>query len=149
MSAPMDHAHLLNPDEEGAVAAAIAKVEGKTSAEIKVVIARHCWDDMKRKAAGIFRKLALDKTCERNCVLILLVTANREFLIYGDEGIHALVGQDFWNDVRDLMSAHFRQGEFGAGLAAGVERVGERLACYFPFRPDDRNEIANDVAYED
>lgn len=83
--------------------AAINEAERSTSAEIKVVVTRHCWGNLKDKAFKIFRKLDLHRTEQRNCVLVLLVVANREFLIYGDEGIHEKVGQDSWDDVRYRM----------------------------------------------
>ena len=138
----------LTADEKAAVAAAVAEAEGRTSAEIKVVTVRYCWNRIHAKAARIFRKLGLDRTAERNCVLILLVTTNREFLIYGDQGIHEKAGQDFWDDVRNVMQRKFRENQFGAGLAEGIRRIGEKLAAHFPHRADDRNEISDDVANE-
>ncbi len=43
------------------------------------------------------------------CVLILGVTVNREFLLHGDEGIHAKVGQAFWDEVRNEMLSLFAE----------------------------------------
>ena len=135
--------------EKTSIDAAIKQAESRTSAEIKLVVARHCWADLKTRAAAIFRKLGLDKTAERNCVLILLILTNREFLIYGDQGIHEKVGQSFWDDVRDLMTNRFRNDEFSEGLCEGVAMIGEKLARHFPRRPDDKNEISDEVVYED
>jgi uncharacterized membrane protein len=148
-------ARSTNPDrffseqERASIDAAIKQAEGRTSAEIKLVVARHCWTDLKTNAAALFRKLGLDKTAERNCVLILLILTNREFLIYGDQGIHEKVGQGFWDDVRDLMANHFRNDEFSQGLCEGVAMIGEKLARHFPRRPDDKNEISDEVVYEE
>ncbi|MBM4037255.1 MAG: TPM domain-containing protein [Planctomycetes bacterium] len=128
--------------------AAVAEAEVRTSAEVKLVIARHCWSGIKAKAAAVFHKLGLDKTAERNAVLVLLVTTNREFLIYGDEGIHQKVGQSFWDDVRDVMAGHFREGRFGEGLAEGIRRIGGKLADHFPDRAEDKNELPDEVAFE-
>jgi uncharacterized membrane protein len=141
--------NFLTEDESAPLAEAVQQAEGRTSAEIKVVIVRHCWGDIRDKALATFRKLALDDTRDRNCVMIMLVLANREFLIYGDTGIHEKVGQDFWDEVRDEMAARFREGEFGEGLRSGVLRAGEKLAEHFPRREDDRDEISDEVAYEE
>ena len=138
----------LTEQESDQVKAAIAEAERQTSAEVKLAIVRHCWTDIRMKAASVFRKMGLDKTAERNCALILLVTTNREFLIYGDEGIHEKVGQDFWDDVRDAMASQFAEDRFGQGLSEGIRRIGEKLAHYFPRRKDDKDEISDDVAYE-
>jgi uncharacterized membrane protein len=137
----------LTAREVAAVNAAVNEAERKTSAEVKVVLARHCWGDIKAKARRIFRDLGLDRTAQRNCVLLLFVVANREFLIYGDEGIHTKVGADFWNDIRDEMAEAFRRDECGAGIAYGVQRIGAKLAQYFPWQRDDVDEISDEIVY--
>lgn len=141
--------NFLTADESLSVETAIAKAEENTSAEIKLVIARHCWTNIKTKAEAVFKKNDLGKTQQRNCVLILLVVANREFLVYGDKAIHQKVGQDFWDDVRNTMSDKFKQDAFGQGLADGVRHIGEKLTQYFPPTQNDTNEISNEVTYED
>jgi uncharacterized membrane protein len=137
----------LTPAETAAVNAAVKQAERRSSAEVKVVLARHCWGDVRAKAHRIFRDLGLDKTEQRNGVLLLFIVTNHEFLIYGDEGIHAKVGADFWNDVRDEMADAFRRDEFGAGIAHGVQRIGEKLAQYFPWQRDDVDEIPDAIVY--
>jgi uncharacterized membrane protein len=126
----------------------IKGAEGRTSGEIKVVIARHCWGKLEAKAAKIFRQLGLDKTKERNCVLILFIVTNREFLIHGDQGIHEKVGQGFWDDIRDKMAASFKQDGFGEGISRGVSLIGERLSEYFPYQRDDIDEISDGIVYK-
>lgn len=139
----------LTEKETEQVANTIKEAENQTSAEIKLVVARHCWADIKSKAAHIFKKFGLDKTKQRNCVLILLITTNREFLIYGDQGIHEKVGQDFWEDKSDQMRKKFKTGAFGDGICEGIKLIGEKLARYFPCQAGDKNEVSDEVAYED
>ena len=139
----------LSPDESAAVTGAVAEAERRMSAEIKVITLRHCWNRIDAKATRIFRKLGLDKTRERNCVLILLVTTNREFIVYRDKGIYEKVGQHFWDDVRDEMQREFRADRFAEGLVAGIGRIGEKLSTHFPRRGDDQNEIPDEVAHEE
>ena len=139
----------FSPAEQTQIGQAIEQAEKSTSAEIKLIVLRHCWLDIKRKAAELFRKHGLTKTQQRNAVLILLVTTNREFLIYGDEGIHQKVGQSFWDDVKDVMISHFQQDKFGTGLQVGIERIGEKLRSYFPCQAGDKNEISNEISYEE
>jgi uncharacterized membrane protein len=137
----------LTEGETSRINAAVAEAERSTSAEVKVVLARHCWGDIKAKACRVFKDLGLYKTEQRNAVVLLFVVTNREFLIYGDEGIHAKVGQDFWNDVRNEMAEAFRRDAFGDGIAQGVRRIGEKLARHFPRRQDDVDEISNEIVY--
>jgi uncharacterized membrane protein len=138
----------LRETESAKINSAIKEAESKTSGEIKLVMARHCWGKMEAKAAKIFRKLGLDKTKERNCVLILFIVTNREFLIHGDHGIHERVGQEFWDDIRDKMVAAFRQDEFGEGISQGVFLIGEKLSLYFPYQRDDIDEISDEIIYK-
>lgn len=149
MNRSSDPKRFLTEDESERAANAIKEAEGQTSAEIKLVVARHCWTDIKSKAANIFKKFGLDKTKQRNCVLILVVTTNREFLIYGDQGIHEKVGQDFWEDTSNLMMNKFKAGAFGDGICEGIKLIGEKLAYYFPYQAGDKNEISDEVTYED
>lgn len=139
----------LTEKETEQVANTIKEAENQTSAEIKLVVARHCWIDIKSKAAHIFKKFGLDTTKQRNCVLILLITTNREFLIYGDQGIHEKVGQDFWEDTSNQVINKFEAGAFGDGICEGIKLIGEKLAYYFPYQADDKNEVSDEVAYED
>ncbi|MFW6158172.1 MAG: TPM domain-containing protein [Planctomycetota bacterium] len=149
MERPKNPDQFLTGDEAEQVEAAIARAERRTSAEIKLIIARYCWMGLEKKAAMLFKKHGLDQTEQRNCVLILLVTTERKFLIYGDEGIDEKVGQTFWEDVRDVMGAAFRDDRFGDGLAEGVGLIGDKLAEYFPYDEADRNEISDGVAYDE
>ena len=137
----------LSEAESAKINSAVKDAESKTSGEIKLVIARHCWGKMEAKGAKIFRELGLDKTKERNCVLILFIITNREFLVHGDQGIHDRVGQEFWDDIRNKMAIAFKQDKFGEGISQGVFLIGEKLSTYFPYQRDDINEISDEIIY--
>ena len=138
----------LSDDELYRVITKIEAAESMTSAEIKLIIVKHCLTSIKRKALKLFKKFELDQSVQRNCVLILLVTTNRQFLIYGDEGIHEKVGQDFWEEIEESITMKFKENKMGDGLSAGIHLIGTRLAHYFPFQFDDVNEISDDVVFE-
>jgi uncharacterized membrane protein len=148
MTRPTNPKKFLSDAESARITSAIKDAESKTSGEIKVVLARHCWGNMMAKAAKVFKELGLEKTKERNCVMILFIVTNREFLIHGDQGIHERVGQGFWDDIRDKMVAAFKQDEFGEGISQGVCLIGERLSQYFPYQRDDTDEISNEIVYK-
>jgi uncharacterized membrane protein len=138
----------LSETESTKINSAIKEAESRTSGEIKLVMARHCWGKIETKAAKIFRELGLDRTKERNCALILFIITNHEFLIHGDQGIHDRVGQGFWDDIRDKMVDAFKQNKFGEGISKGVFLIGERLSEYFPHQRDDIDEISDEIIYK-
>ena len=138
----------LSDDELYRVTTKVAAAENMTSAEIKLVIVKHCLTDIKRKALKIFKKYKLDQTAQRNCVLILVVTTNRQLLVYGDQGIHEKVGQNFWEEIEKSITVKFKENKMGDGLSAGIHLIGAKLAQYFPFQSDDTNEISDDVVFE-
>lgn len=144
----MDTAGLLTRTVEHELEAAIAVAERATTAEIKIVILRWCWIPLPVKAVEVFHRLGLDRTREHNGVLILLVQANREFIVYGDRGITARVGADYWFDVRDVMAGHFREGRMAEGLREAIQMVGRKLSQHFPAAGVNENEIDDAIVQE-
>jgi uncharacterized membrane protein len=134
----------LTPAEKRTVEEAVARAEGTTSGEIRVAVVRKAGDAL-AEAGRLFTSMGMDRTADRNGVLILLAVADRRFAIVGDRGVDAILGADGWQSIRDEMAGRFAAGEFGAGLAGAVERVGSLLAANFPRRPDDVNELPDSV----
>jgi uncharacterized membrane protein len=130
------------------VRAAIEAAEQQTSGEIRVSVATFFWGRVRPAAEHAFERLGMTATAERNGVLFFVVPSRRRFVVLGDEGIHARVGQDFWEELAAAMSAKFRAGDFTGGLVAGIEEAGRQLAEHFPHQGErDRNELADDVDF--
>ncbi len=139
---------ILNREEDHKIVEAIKQAELNTSGEIKVHIENHCRGDVEQRSLTVFNKLKLNETKLRNGVLIYLAIKDRKFAILGDEGINNVVENGFWNDVKDMMLSHFKEGNFTEGLEQGIIRCGEKLKTYFPYQTDDTNEIPDDISYE-
>jgi uncharacterized membrane protein len=130
------------------VKAAIAAAERAASGEIRVSVSRFFWGSVRRAAENAFVRLGMTRTKDRNGVLFFIVPVRKKFTVLGDEGIHATVGQEFWDCLAGLMSGHFRKGEFTAGLVTAIEEAGRQLAAHFPRdRAIDINELADDVDF--
>jgi len=136
---------ILTPEEKLRVRDAIHAAEARTSGEIRVVVVRRTHKDPMRTARAWFKRLGMERTKEKNGVLICLGAESRTFAILGDEGIHRHLGQAGWDAERDEMAAHFGKGDFAGGLIHAVEAVGAVLAEHFPPRPDDVNELPDEV----
>lgn len=127
---------------------AIAAAERQTSGEIRVSVAPFFWGDVRKVAERAFERLGMTRTARRNAVLFFIVPARRRFVVLGDEGIHAAVGDVFWNRVAAVVADDFRSGNFTAGLVKGIATVGEQLAAHFPYdAATDRNELPDDVDF--
>lgn len=133
--------------EESQIVDAIRRAEDRTSGEIRVHVEVGAQAPALAVAQRIFRELGMEKTKERNGILILLAVDRRQFAILGDEGINKVVSEDFWDGERDLMQRHFRKGEFATGIALAIEQVGAKLKKFFPRQADDTNELPDEISY--
>lgn len=124
---------------------AIAAAEKRTSGELRVVVHTEKTDDPLAVATQEFARLGMDRTRERNAVLLLVAPRSRTFAFYGDVGVHAKCGPQFWQDLADALAADFHRGAFTDGIVAALNKAGELLARDFPIGPDDRNELSDDV----
>jgi uncharacterized membrane protein len=139
---------LLRAIDSRRIEEAIRNAERTTSGEIRVSVSRFFWGDVGRVAERAFARLGMRATRHRNAILFFIVPARRQFVVLGDEGIHAKVGQEFWERVAAAVSAHLREGDFTLGLVHGIETVGEQLAHHFPFDPaTDANELPDQVDF--
>ena len=109
------------------VVAAIREAEQKTSGEIRVFISRKAVEDPVAGAEARFVEMGMEKTRERNGVLIFLAPRSRKFAVIGDSGVHAHCGEVFWRELAAELSAHFQKSEFTLGLVHGIRR---RANCW-------------------
>ena len=138
---------LLSEKDESRVIAAIRAAERRTSGEIRVHVERRCTGSAIAAAGRWFRHLRMDATTERNGILFYVAVDDRAFAIVGGAGIHAKVGDAFWEVLRDAMRDAFVKGDPATGLTRAIDEAGLSLAEYFPRRADDRNELRDEISY--
>lgn len=136
----------LSATEEQEIVQAIALAEKNTSGEIRVHIEKHSDTPPIARAREVFDELKMYKTVARNGVLFYVGVDDQTFAIIGDKGIDEVVESDFWECTKDIVIDHFKNKQFKEGLVKGVERAGERLKEYFPFKTDDTNELSNEIS---
>lgn len=130
------------------ITAAIRTAEKRTSGEIRVSVSRFFWGRVRSVAEKTFVRLGMTNTKLRNGILFFIVPSRRRFVVLGDEGIHAKVGQDFWENLAAVMSEDFRKGRFQEGLVKGIAKAGEQLAVHFPCDPlTDKNELPDNIEF--
>jgi len=124
---------------------AIQEAEHQTSGEIRVCVEKNCKIEPISRAAYFFKKLKMNKTEHRNGVLIYLAHADKKFAIIGDSGIHKHTGHEFWEEVKDIMKAHFIDGKIQEGVVEAVHKAGHKLKKFFPYEEGKKNELSDDV----
>jgi uncharacterized membrane protein len=89
----------------------------------------------------------MEKTEDRNGVLIYVAMKDHQLAIFGDEGIHRAVGTEYWNaEVRKILAA-FRAENHVDGLITIVTDIGEALVAHFPYEEEDRNELPDNIVF--
>lgn len=149
MSAIQD---FLSQEEQREVIQAIQKAEKNTSGEIRVHIEAQSLSANKKidafdRAKEVFELLEMEKTAERNGVLIYVAVQDRTLVIMGDEGINDVVESNFWESTKDIIINHFKRGEMKTGLVNGILKAGEKLKKFFPYQMDDKNELPDEISF--
>jgi uncharacterized membrane protein len=135
-----------------AIVAAVRAAERRTAAEIRVHIERRVVQgrrppqDAMARARDVFAALRMHETTLRAGVLLYLAVEDHQFAIVGDEGIHARVGTAYWEGIRDRMVGRLRSGPARDAVIQAVAELGVVLAREFPRRPDDVDELPDDIS---
>jgi uncharacterized membrane protein len=144
---------LFSQADLDAIAAAVNAAEDRTAAEIRVHVERRVprrrgapVTDPLSRARDVFAALKMHETALRGGVLIYVAVEDRKLAIVGDEGIHARVDAGYWEAIRDRMVAQLREGAARDAVMQAVDDVGAVLAREFPRRPDDVDELPDDVS---
>jgi uncharacterized membrane protein len=126
---------------------AIKKAEGRTSGQIRVFVQRGDFDDEALpKAERKFLQLGMQKTRDRNAVLIFVAPRARKYAVVGDVGVHEKCGREFWQKLVATMRSHFLKQEFDRAITYAINEVGKVLAAHFPRTADTINELPDEVA---
>jgi uncharacterized membrane protein len=116
---------------------AISAAERQTSATICVSIAPPFWGSVLALAQKAFVRLKLHQTPERNSVLVFVVPRRRQFVVWGDVGIHTKLAQRDWDSLVFAMAERFEDGDQTGAIEFGVGQIVTLLAVSFPasFQP--------------
>jgi uncharacterized membrane protein len=136
----------LRQVEHDRIVQAIKKAEAKTSGQIRVFLQRGKFEeDALERAQKKFLQLGMEKTAERNGVLILVAPRMQKFAVVGDEGVHEKCGEEFWQALVARMRQHFLREDFTEALLEAIHATGALLAKYFPRTGPATNELPDEV----
>lgn len=137
----------FSSSQEAILLKAITAAEAKTSGEIRVHIDAKCSVEPIIKAQQLFVKLKMHETAERNGILFYVNLKQRLFAIWGDEGIHAKVPENFWDEIKNTCVENFKNDKVIEGLEKSILMCGEQLKAHFPISANDKNELSNEISF--
>lgn len=136
----------LSAEQEQFIVNAIKLAEKNTSGEIRVHIENKTEKSPMERAKEVFQALKMDQTHLKNGILFYLAIESKQFAIIGDEGIHKLVPNNFWEIVKNKVLTFFAEKNYAKGLEQGIIEVGNQLKAYFPYEKDDENELPDEIS---
>lgn len=129
---------------------AIRQAEMHTTGEVRLFVEETCnTEDALERAVGIFNHLKMYNTEQRNAVLIYLALADHKIAIYGDEGVHRVAREEFWNNEIQKLLSYFDKEKFISGMLTLITDVGEILQQFFPYDGSsiNKNELPDDIVF--
>jgi uncharacterized membrane protein len=136
-------------EEKQQLVEAIQKAEQQTSGEVRIYVESKCkYVDALDRAQEVFFSLKMNETELRNGTLIYVAVKDKQAAVFGDEGIHQQVGQQYWNDVVAKMLVLFQNKKLADGICQGINDLGIALKFYFPYNSDtDKNELPDEIVF--
>ncbi|CAL1520500.1 TPM domain-containing protein [Chitinophaga sp. MM2321] len=145
---PFKRKEIFSEAEKNRLVQAIRIAERLTSGEIRLFVENHCsYVDPLDRAKEAFLSLGMERTKQRNGVLVYVALKDHQFAILGDQGIHDKVGDDFWQDEAALLRSHFQSNRIIDGIEACIKEIGESLRTHFPHETGDNNELSDDIVF--
>jgi len=139
----------LSDADNKRIVEALKATEQLTSGEIRIFIeSRNPLVSTMDRAMSVFFELQMEKTQQRNAVLLYIAVKDKEVALFGDEGIHQQVGDVFWNRQVNQMIALFKENNLADGIVKCLAEVGNVLIEKFPYQIGiDKNELPDEIVF--
>lgn len=136
-------------EEKLQIIGAVRNAERMTSGEVRVFVESRCsYMDAIDRAKEIFVELKMNHTVDRNAVLVYIALKDHQLAVFGDEGIHSKLGNDYWNAEVKKMIGNFNKENYAEGIKEVVTDIGDALTQLFPYDNNtDKNELPDDIVF--
>lgn len=143
-------AKFLTQEQEEHIVESIQQAEQATSGEVRIHIEKTCKAESPiDRAKEVFAELKMHETEFRNGVIVYVAWKDQKVAIWGDEGIHEKVGQEFWEEELELILKYFKAGDYETGLSEVVLQIGQKLKENFPYeQKGEVNELSDEISYK-
>lgn len=112
---------------------ALAESHVDTTGEIRVHLSSR-WGERHplRRARRLFLRSELQRTAQRNAVLLYFNRRSRKFALIWDEGLETKTGAGYWRELAALLEEDLRCTHFENALSIAVRTLGITLKKHFP-----------------
>ncbi|HET9429589.1 MAG TPA: TPM domain-containing protein [Chitinophagaceae bacterium] len=140
---------IFSPEERSRIVEAVRLAEQRTSGEVRVFVERRCrYIDAFDRAGELFYQLRMDKTIDRNGVLLYVALKDHQLAVFADEGIYKKMGSEYWSLEVQKMIVAFNRDDYAEGIRQCVNDIGQALHQHFPFNNStDKNELPDEIVF--
>lgn len=139
--------NFLTNQQIASLVEAIQSAEKHSTGEIRVHIDSTTENHNAETAFGVFKKLCMNNTADRNAVLFHVNFEQKYLTIIGDAGIHEKVHQSFWDHLHDYITSEFAKGNYFKALKSAILETGIELKKYFPVKGENPNQLSNEITF--
>ncbi len=101
-----------------------------------------------QRAMQAFIEKEVFLTRERTGIILFVSLLEHRIEVVGDTGINAKVDSEDWVGIVATIQRHMKAGKLTEGLVEGIQKCGYLLEkAGVAIRPDDTNELADDVSF--
>ncbi|NQV16961.1 MAG: TPM domain-containing protein [Armatimonadetes bacterium] len=100
---------------------------------------------VKERAVRHFMESGVYNTRDRTGILIFISFLERRIELIADKGINEKIPQEKWNSIVENIIQGIKSDEVIEKLKESILECGKILEKHFPIKPDDTNELSDDV----
>ncbi len=110
-----------------------------------IVLKREKVRKVHQRALRHFVEAGVYDTRDKTGILIFISEMERRVELIADRGINEKIEQNKWKEIVDNIIDGIKQGKWEEHLIESIGMCGELLEKHFPIKPDDTNELKNEI----
>ena len=142
MVKPREHVEkFFTEADKEAVVKAVQGAEHDCAVEFRVAVAHSRQKNIMRLASSIYNRLGMGKTKNEPGLLVLLLPARREFVLWGNERVSQALSQEHWCAARDAAIPLLIENKRAEAVRGVLAMLSSELAGAFPPAEHDVDEL--------
>jgi len=110
-----------------------------------IVLKKEKIQKVHQRALRHFVEAGVYDTRDKTGILIFISEMERRVELIADRGINEKISESKWKEIVDNIVEGIKQGKWEDNLIESIRMCGELLEKHFPIKPDDTNELKNEI----